>query len=225
MNELNHLAIIMDGNGRWAKNRGFLRNVGHQNGANVVEDIAKFCINESIKNLTLYTFSTENWNRPKSEVEFLISLFKKFLKTKESIFLENEIKFQTIGDILAFDDELVNLMLNLKEKTKDFTKLTLALAVNYGFKDELVRACNKLISEQKQINEENINSALDTASMGDVDLLIRTGGEHRLSNFLLWQSSYAELFFTDTLWPDFTVCELEKIVKKYKNITRKFGGL
>ncbi len=225
MNKLNHLAIIMDGNGRWAKKRGFIRTKGHDSGANVVENVAKFCIDKDIKNLTLYAFSTENWTRPKSEVEYLIKLFKEFLIKKEEIFIKNEIKFETIGDLSKFDDELLNLITKIKEKTAIFNKLTLTLAVNYGSKDEIVRAVKKLISKGDEINEAKISQNLDTAKIGDVDLLIRTGGEQRLSNFLLWQASYAELFFTPTLWPDFSYNELEKIVEKYTKIHRKFGGL
>lgn len=215
----------MDGNGRWAKKRGFIRTKGHDSGANVVENVAKFCIDKDIKNLTLYAFSTENWARPKSEVEYLIKLFKEFLIKKEEIFIKNEIKFETIGDLNKFDDELLNLIANIKEKTAIFNKLTLTLAVNYGSKDEIVRAVKKLISKGDEINEATISQNLDTAKIGDVDLLIRTGGEQRLSNFLLWQASYAELFFTSTLWPDFSYNELEKIVEKYTKIHRKFGGL
>lgn len=225
MNKLNHLAIIMDGNGRWAKKRGFIRTKGHDSGANVVENVAKFCIDKDIKNLTLYAFSTENWTRPKSEVEYLIKLFKEFLIKKEEIFIKNEIKFETIGDLSKFDNELLNLITKIKEKTAIFNKLTLTLAVNYGSKDEIVRSVKKLISKGDEINETTISQSLDTAKMGDVDLLIRTGGEQRLSNFLLWQVSYAELFFTPTLWPDFSYNELEKIVEKYTKIHRKFGGL
>ncbi|MCZ6132592.1 polyprenyl diphosphate synthase [Campylobacter ureolyticus] len=225
MNKLNHLAIIMDGNGRWAKKRGFIRTKGHDSGANVVENVAKFCIDKDIKNLTLYAFSTENWTRPKSEVEYLIKLFKEFLIKKEEIFIKNEIKFETIGDLSKFDDELLNLITKIKEKTAIFNKLTLTLAVNYGSKDEIVRTVKRLISKGDEISEATISKNLDTAKMGDVDLLIRTGGEQRLSNFLLWQASYAELFFTPTLWPDFSYNELEKIVEKYTKIHRKFGGL
>lgn len=215
----------MDGNGRWAKKRGFIRTKGHDSGANVVENVAKFCIDKDIKNLTLYAFSTENWTRPKSEVEYLIKLFKEFLIKKEEIFIKNEIKFETIGDLSKFDDELLNLIAKIKEKTAIFNKLTLTLAVNYGSKDEMVRTVKKLISKGDEINETTISQNLDTAKIGDVDLLIRTGGEQRLSNFLLWQASYAELFFTPTLWPDFSYNELEKIVEKYTKIHRKFGGL
>ncbi|NLK67276.1 MAG: di-trans,poly-cis-decaprenylcistransferase [Campylobacteraceae bacterium] len=223
MNELNHLAIIMDGNGRWAKKRGFIRTRGHEKGANVVEDIAEFCIGNNISYLTLYAFSTENWKRPKTEVDFLISLFKKFLKDKESLLLREKIKFQTIGDINAFDDELLDLIKDLKEKTKEFDSLTLNLAVNYGSKDEILRAVKKLVDENLEINEANLTAHLDSSI--PVDLLIRTGGEQRLSNFLLWQASYAELCFTQTLWPDFTKEELGEIVQKYRKIDRKFGGL
>lgn len=213
----------MDGNGRWAKKRGFIRTKGHEVGANVVEDVAKFCIKNSISNLTLYAFSTENWKRPKQEVDFLMNLFKKFLKSKEELFLKENIKFIAIGDLSLFDDELFNLIKHLENLTENNSNLTLNLAVNYGSKDEIVRACKKLKEDNLEINETNLTTHLDTTV--DVDLLIRTGGEQRLSNFMLWQASYAELYFTETLWPDFNKDELECIIEKYKNINRKFGGL
>ncbi|PSM52646.1 undecaprenyl diphosphate synthetase [Campylobacter blaseri] len=225
MNKLNHLAIIMDGNGRWAKQKGMLRAFGHEKGANVVERVCRVCIQNNIPNLTLYAFSTENWSRPKNEVNFLINLFKKFLKEKEAIILKENIKFKAIGDIDIFDDELKEKILNLENLSKNNSKLNLALAVNYGSKNEIVRACRALLKENQDINEENINLHLDTYDMGDVDLLIRTGGEQRLSNFLLWQASYAELYFTKTLWPDFDSVELQNIMDNYKKIKRKFGGL
>ena len=167
MNELNHLAIIMDGNGRWAKKRGFLRTNGHEAGANVVSDMCEFCIDNGVKILSLYAFSTENWKRPQKEVEFLMNLLKKFLILKRADFIKNDIKFN--------------------------------------------------------INEASLNAALDESE--PVDLLIRTGGESRLSNFMLWQASYAELFFTPTLWPDFGKDELASIVAKFKDIERRFGGV
>ncbi|MSN97059.1 di-trans,poly-cis-decaprenylcistransferase [Campylobacter sp. FMV-PI01] len=228
MNKLNHLAIIMDGNGRWAKKRGLLRSVGHENGSNAIENIAKSCIRLEIPILSLYAFSTENWARPKKEIDFLINLFKKFLISKEEIFLENFIRFHTIGDLSVFDKELLNLIQNLKDKTAKFDKLTINLAINYGSKDEIARACQNLANNNIKINEKNISKALDTAFLGefcDVDMLIRTGGKSRLSNFMLWQCAYAELFFTDTLWPDFCERELEKMVLEFKNIKRNFGGL
>lgn len=225
MNNLNHLAIIMDGNGRWAKSRGLLRTNGHKIGAQKIDEIAKFCLENGIKNLTLYAFSTENWKRPKSEINFLLNLFSDFLKSKKEIFIKNEIKFNTIGDLSKFDENLQKEIKILHEITKNYEKLNLNLAVNYGGRDEIIRAIQKIIAQNGEICEENLNKNLDTANFGDVDLLIRTGGQKRLSNFLLWQSSYAELTFSDTLWPDFSVEELKKIVENFKKEERKFGGL
>lgn len=225
MNELNHLAIIMDGNGRWAKLKSLARSVGHRNGADTIDRVALASINLGIKNLTLYAFSTENWSRPKEEVDFLLNLAKDFIKKKEELFIKNGVKFEIKGDISVFDNELKDAISNLKEVTKNGSNLTLALAVNYGSKDEITRAVKKLIKANLEINEENITKYLDAPQMGEVDLIIRTGGEQRLSNFMLWQGAYAELAFTKTLWPDFSEKELVKIVENYIKIHRKFGGL
>ena len=225
MNALNHLAIIMDGNGRWAKNRTLVRTDGHKKGADTVENIAIYCAKNGIKNLTLYAFSTENWKRPKSEVDFLLNLLLKFIKLKENLFLENSIRFHTIGDLSPFSAELKNAIANLKDKTKDNSRLNLILAINYGSQNEIVRAVNSALANGVKIDEKSISSHLDSADFGDVDLMIRTGGEHRLSNFLLWQSSYAELAFTPTLWPDFDTKELDEIIAKFKITHRKFGTI
>ena len=225
MNALNHLAIIMDGNGRWAKKRFFERSKGHEAGAKVVEEIAIFAAKRGIKTLTLYAFSTENWRRPQNEVNFLMKLLKNFLISKRQMVLENNIKFHTIGDSSAFSDDLKAQIENLKNSSLQNTGLNLVLALNYGARDEIVRAAQKLILNNTKINEQNLSASLDTAAFGDVDLLIRTGGEQRLSNFLLWQASYAELAFTPTLWPDFSADECEKICKKYENIERRFGAV
>ena len=225
MNALNHLAIIMDGNGRWAKNRTLVRTDGHKKGADTVENIAIYCAKNGIKNLTLYAFSTENWKRPKSEVDFLLNLLLKFIKLKENLFLENSIRFHTIGDLSPFNTQLKNAIANLKDKTKDNSRLNLILAINYGSQNEIVRAVNSALANGVKIDEKSISSHLDSADFGDVDLMIRTGGEHRLSNFLLWQSSYAELAFTPTLWPDFDTKELDEIIAKFKITHRKFGAI
>lgn len=225
MNALNHLAIIMDGNGRWAKNRTLVRTDGHKKGADTVENIAIYCAKNGIKNLTLYAFSTENWKRPKSEVDFLLNLLLKFIKLKENLFLENSIRFHTIGDLSPFNTQLKNAIANLKDKTKDNSRLNLILAINYGSQNEIVRAVNSALANGVKIDEKSISSHLDSADFGDVDLMIRTGGEHRLSNFLLWQSSYAELAFTPTLWPDFDIKELDEMIAKFKITHRKFGAI
>lgn len=223
MNELKHLAIIMDGNGRWAKKHGWTRTKGHESGANVVEEICKFCINEKIEILSIYAFSTENWKRPQNEVAFLMQLLLKFLRTKRQMFLQNGIRFNTIGEISVFDNELKNELDYLKNITKQNIKLKLNLAINYGAKDEIIRAVKKLQSKNLTLNEENLINCLDESC--EIDLLIRTGGDIRISNFMLLQAAYAELAFTDTLWPDFSPSELKKIVENFKLSNRRFGGL
>ena len=223
MNELKHLAIIMDGNGRWAKKHGWTRTKGHESGANVVEEICKFCINEKIEILSIYAFSTENWKRPQNEVAFLMQLLLKFLRTKRQMFLQNGIRFNTIGEISVFDNELKNELDYLKNITNQNIKLKLNLAINYGAKDEIIRAVKKLQSKNLTLNEENLINCLDESC--EIDLLIRTGGDIRISNFMLLQAAYAELAFTDTLWPDFSQSELKKIVENFKLSNRRFGGL
>ena len=215
----------MDGNGRWAKKRGLLRTDGHEAGAEVVEQICEFCIDEGIANLTLYAFSTENWKRPKSEVEFLMKLLQKFLISRREKFIQNGIKFYPIGDISAFEGDLRSEIEYLSNLTQNGRALNFNLAINYGSRDEIVRACERLLASGERLSEAGIGAHLDTAHSGDVDLLVRTGGEQRLSNFLLWQASYAELAFTPTLWPDFTREELARIVDDFRRKQRRFGGL
>ena len=225
MNKLEHLAMIMDGNGRWAKSKGLNRTKGHERGAEVVRDITTFCSNHSeIKTLTLYAFSTENWKRPKLEVEFLMNLLGRYLKKEIDTYMTNEVKFETIGDLTPFSNKLKKIIEDTKEKTKNNKKLTQILALNYGAQDEIVRAVNKLNSENKKVTIESLSQNLDSP-YSDIDLLIRTSGEQRLSNFLLWQVAYAEFFFTETLWPDFSPDELNNIIDNFKNRERKFGGI
>jgi len=221
-----HIAIIMDGNGRWAKSKGKNRTEGHKIGAKVVKDITTYCANNpDINYLTLYAFSTENWKRPKLEVEFLMKLLENWLKQELQTYIDNEVRFEVIGDISKFSKKLQDRIKITKEKTKNFTKLTQVLALNYGSRDEIVRAVKKLCNKNEEITEENISKNLDTANIPDVDLLIRTSGEIRLSNYLLWQVAYAEMFFTSTLWPDFTPQELDNIIKQFKQRERRFGGI
>ncbi|MCT7588194.1 di-trans,poly-cis-decaprenylcistransferase [Aliarcobacter butzleri] len=220
-----HIAIIMDGNGRWAKQRGLKRTAGHEEGAKVVREITKFCAKIGIEYLTLYAFSTENWARPKLEVEYLMKLLEKHLKNELKVFLENNIRFKAIGDLSKFSKSLQNTIKNTENMTSSCTGLTQVLALNYGSKDEIIRAIKKLNEQNLEITEENLESCLDTAGMSSVDLLIRTSGEVRLSNYLLWQNAYAEMFFTKTYWPDFSVAELKKILDDYKNRERRFGGI
>jgi len=223
-----HIAIIMDGNGRWAKAQGKNRTEGHKIGAKVVKDITTYCSNnEEIKYLTLYAFSTENWKRPKLEVEFLMKLLDNWLKKELETYIKNEVKFEVIGDISKFSKKLQNRIKETKEKTKNFNRLTQVLALNYGSRDEITRAIKRLCDKNEEITEENISKNLDTGinNIPDVDLLIRTSGEVRLSNYLLWQVAYAEMFFTPTLWPDFTPQELNNIIQDFKKRERRFGGI
>lgn len=223
MNEAKHIAMIMDGNGRWAEQQGKKRFVGHEAGSEVVRDITTFCAKHpEIERLTLYAFSTENWKRPKLEVDFLMKLLEKYLKDELPNYLKHGVRFEMIGDATRFSDTLQKQIAAVEEETRHGTRLIQHLALNYGSRNEILRAVNSL-KNSEMITEESLNNALDCKH--DVDLLIRTGGDHRLSNFLLWQSSYAELFFTDTLWPDFTSKELESIIASYKNIDRRFGGV
>ncbi len=223
-NKLEHLAIIMDGNGRWAKKRGWNRTKGHEKGVETVRDITIHCSKiEEIKTLTLYAFSTENWKRPKLEVNFLMKLLERYLKNEEPTYMKYGVKFETIGDLSPFSKGLKKVIDNLKEKTKNNTNLRQYIALNYGSQDEIVRAVNSLVKENKEVTVDSLTNALDLPY--SVDLLIRTSGEHRLSNFLLWQVAYSEFFFTDTLWPDFSPEELDSIIDNFKNRERKFGGI
>ncbi len=224
-NILKHLAIIMDGNGRWAKNQGKKRTEGHKMGAEVVREITTYCANhETIETLTLYAFSTENWKRPKAEVSFLMKLLDNYLRKELDVYMREDIRFETVGDISAFSDKLKKTISETKEATKNNKKLTQVLALNYGSRDEIVRAANRVIQDNKELTEESLSAALDSPYT-DIDLMIRTSGEQRLSNFLLWQLSYSELYFTDTLWPDFKFDELESIIDEFYGRERKFGGI
>lgn len=222
-NQPRHIAIIMDGNGRWATAQGKSRTYGHERGAETVRAITTYCARHSdIDRLSLYAFSTENWKRPKIEVEFLMKLLERYLKSERSTYLEGNIRFEPIGDLSLFSKSLRTIIDDVQNATANCNGLVQSLALNYGSRDEIVRAVNALRNEES-ITEESLSNALDCTH--DIDLLIRTGGDHRLSNFLLWQAAYAELFFTDTLWPEFTADELETVIKKFKTVERRFGGL
>lgn len=223
---LKHLAIIMDGNGRWAKNRFKPRFFGHQEGAKTIHSITETCAKKGISYLTLYAFSTENWNRPKSEIDFLMNLLDKYLQEQEQTYLDSNIRFKVIGDISTFSPKLQEKIHYLQSITQEKCNgLTQILALNYGSKDELRRAFLKMQAQKLEITQETISQNLDTATIPEVDMLIRTGGEQRLSNFLLWQSAYAELFFTKTLWPDFCPAELEQMLQEFSLRQRRFGGI
>ncbi len=225
-----HIAIIMDGNGRWAKKRGMLRNLGHKKGAKSVKEVVEACAELHIKYLTLYTFSTENWNRPKVEVELLMKLLISSLKKELNTLQKNNIKLTTIGNIDLLPTKVYNELIDVIDKTKNNNRLTLTLALSYGSREELIKTIkeislkvkNNLISPEN-IDKSVINNHLYTQNLPDVDLLIRTSGEHRISNFLLWQIAYAELYFTDTLWPDFTKENLFEAILNYQHRERRFG--
>ena len=224
MNRAKHIAIIMDGNGRWAELQNKKRVKGHEQGAKVVKSITTYCSkNSDIERLTLYAFSTENWKRPRLEVEFLMKLLEKYLKEELETYLENNVRFEPIGDLRAFSKNLQQTIQEIKKETSHCDGLVQSLALNYGSQNEILRAVNSLKCNGEDITEDMLSNQLDCKH--NVDLLIRTGGDHRLSNFLLWQAAYAELFFTNTLWPDFTKDELEKIIKEFTTIERRFGGL
>lgn len=219
-----HIAIIMDGNGRWAKERGMTRSKGHERGSETVRTLTTECAKLGIRYLTLYAFSTENWRRPKREVDFLMKLLTHYLSKELKTFKANNIRFRAIGDLSSFSAPLQTELARLVAETAHHTGLTQVLALNYGSRDELVRAAREAASIGP-ITEESLENALDTACMPPVDMLIRTGGDLRLSNFLLWQAAYAELFFTPTLWPDFTVEELQEMIAQFHGRERRFGGV
>ena len=224
MNPLNHVAIIMDGNGRWGLKHKNSRNAGHRAGLNTVERIIKQSIKNKIKFLTLFAFSTENWKRPKKEINYLFSLLENFLINKIDDLHRQNIKLKIIGK-KNFSKKL-NLLLNLAEKkTSKNSKIQINLALNYGAKFELISAIKKLQKNKNKINEKNIEKFLYTKNIPDPDLMIRTGNTKRLSNFLLWQLAYSEIFFEKKMWPDFNDKDYLKIIKEYKNLKRNFGKI
>ncbi len=224
MNPLNHVAIIMDGNGRWGLKYKNSRNAGHKEGLNTVEKIIKISITQKIKYLTLYAFSTENWKRPKSEIEYLLNLLENFLINKTEKFHKENIKLKIIG-LKNFSPKLNRLLRQSEKKTKKNTKLQINLALNYGSKFELLNAFKKLKKSKKIINEKNLKDCLQTKDIPDPELLIRTGNTKRLSNFLLWQLAYSEIFFEKELWPDFSEENYNKIIKTFRNIKRNYGNI
>ena len=232
----NHVAIILDGNGRWAKKRGLPRNFGHLKGCDNVEPVCKAAFDLGIKYVTMYAFSTENWKRPKAEVDELMKLLAKYMKDAMKLSVKNNMRVRIIGDKSGLSDELNTLIAKLEDVSKDFTGLQLQIAVNYGGRDDIRRAFKNIIiyaeKENKSytelidgLSEELISKNLDTGGIPDPDLMIRTSGEQRLSNYLIWQLAYAEYFFTDTLWPDFSKKDLEEAIEFYSSRDRRFGGI
>ncbi len=225
-----HLAIIMDGNGRWAKKQGMMRIFGHENAMNAVRQTVEYCVEHHIDYLTLYAFSTENWNRPAMEVNALMELLVKFLKKEVDALSKNNIRLKTIGRLDLFPKKAKETLLETIDKLKDNTGTTLTLALGYGAREELLTVVKEIANDVKNnvistetINESVINAHLYTHDLPDVDLLIRTSGEYRISNFLLWQIAYAELYFTEVLWPDFNKNHLNEAILSYQKRERRFG--
>lgn len=228
----NHVAIILDGNGRWAKSKGMPRNYGHVQGAKNVEVICEEAYRMGIQYLTVYAFSTENWNRPKDEVDALMKLLRNYMKTCLTTAKKNRMCVRVIGDKTRLDEDIRNRIAELEESTKDNDGLHFQIALNYGGRDEIVRAVKKLVMAEKEgdiraedISEQMISDSLDTAGIPDPDLLIRTCNELRISNFLLWQLAYTEFYFTPVAWPDFSKEELVKAIEAYNHRDRRYGGI
>ena len=226
MNELNHIAIIMDGNGRWGLKKKGSRNYGHLQGLKTARTIIKLSIKQKIPFLTLYTFSTENWSRPESEINFLFDLIRKSLKKEIKDIIKQGIKINIIGKKTGLPQDIKRTIKIIEKKTLHNKVITLNLALNYGSKEEIINACKTLSkTNEKEINVNNFEKKLYTRDMPDPEILIRTGGAKRLSNFLLWQLAYTEIFFVDKLWPDFNEKDFNKILNKFSNIERKFGKI
>ena len=224
MNPIKHVAVIMDGNGRWGLKYKKSRNAGHRAGLSTVEKIIKETIRQKIKFLTLYAFSTENWKRPKKEINFLFDLLESFLKNRISELHKQSIKLKIIGD-KNFSSKLNNLLILSEKKTSRNKRLQINLALNYGSKSELISAFKRLQKRREKINEKNLTKYLHTQNIPDPDLLIRTGNTKRLSNFLLWQLAYSEIYFEKKLWPEFNEKDYNKIIKNFRNIKRNFGKI
>ena len=232
MNIPNHVAIILDGNGRWAKAKGMPRSYGHVKGCENLEKICDTIKEVGIKYLTVYAFSTENWKRSQEEVDGLMDVFRRYLKRCIKISKKNKMRFRIIGDPSAFDADIRQRIIELEEYSSQYDELHFQIALNYGSRDELIRAMRKMIAQDKEVvehpaglTEEVFERYLDTAGIPDPDLLIRTSGEMRLSNYLLWQLAYTEFYYNDILWPDFTPEELVKAILSYQQRDRRFGGL
>ena len=225
MNPPLHVAIIMDGNGRWGINRKNSRNYGHKAGVKVVDQIMREAISQKIKYLTLYTFSTENWKRPKEEITFLMKLLENYIHKELKNLIKNKIKIKIIGNIKKFPNSLKSLLKQTEKLTKYNDRIQINIALNYGSKEEIVRTIKKLNQKKLSISNKNISNNLDTANIPDPEILIRTGNRKRLSNFLLWQSSYTEIYFEKKLWPDFNIKDFKKIIFNFSNVKRNFGGI
>ena len=225
MNPINHVAIIMDGNGRWGLKNKKSRNLGHKAGLNTVENIIKHTIKNNIKFLTLYAFSTENWKRPQKEISFLFNLLQNFLKKKTNKLNKNGIKLKIIGDKNNFSKKLKKSLINSEKITKNNKKLQINLALNYGAKNEILNAISLIKKKKISFTENNVNKNLYTNDSPNPDILIRTGNTKRLSNFLLWQIAYTEIFFEKKMWPEFSTQDYNRILEKFKQLKRNFGNI
>ena len=225
MNPVTHVAIIMDGNGRWGLKNKKSRNSGHKAGLNTVENIIKHTIKNNIKFLTLYAFSTENWKRPQKEISFLFNLLQSFLKEKTNKLNKNGIKLKIIGDKSNFSNKLKKALINSEKITKNNKKLQINLALNYGAKNEILNAISLIKKKRISFTENNINKNLYTNDSPNPDILIRTGNTKRLSNFLLWQIAYTEIFFEKKMWPEFSIKDYNRILEKFKQLKRNFGNI
>lgn len=226
-----HIGFIMDGNGRWAQKRGLPRTFGHREGAQAFRKIARYCKKIGIKYITFYAFSTENWSRPKEEVDAIMALFSQYLEEADN-FAEDKTRLIFLGDKAPFSTKMRERMIELEKASENFDEMTLALAINYGGRDDIVHSVKRIAElvesgdiRSSDIDESLVGSLLYTGTMPDADLIIRPSGEKRLSNFLIWQSAYAEFYFTDVLWPDFTPAELDKALKDFAQRNRRFGGV
>ena len=225
MNSPKHVAIIMDGNGRWGLKKKKSRNYGHSQGIKVVENIINEAVSKKINYLTLYTFSTENWKRPIKEINFLFYLLEKYIKNNLDILNKKDIKLKIIGNLNKFPKSLKDKLRKAEKLTKKNSKIQLNIALNYGSKEEIIRSVKKINNLSKPVNEKNINEHLYTNGIPDPEILIRTGNRFRLSNFLLWQSSYSEIFFVKKLWPDFKKKDFSNIINIFLKVRRNFGGI
>ena len=225
MNPIKHVAIIMDGNGRWGLKKNKSRNYGHKKGLDIVQEIISETIKQKIKFLTLYAFSTENWKRPKKEIRFLFALLQDFLFKKTDELYKNGIKLKIIGNKNVFNKKLINVLNKSEKKTKKNKKLQINLALNYGSKSEIINSINLLKKNKINFNEKNLEKFLYTSDCPDPDILIRTGNTKRLSNFLLWQIAYSEIYFEKKLWPDFNKNDYNKILNNFRNLKRNFGSI
>ena len=223
MNKINHIAIIMDGNGRWGKKKRKSRNFGHLNGIKVIEKLVKESIKIKIPILTFYTFSTENWRRPKTEISFLFRLIDQYFVKEIENLIKNNIKIKIIGDIKSLPKNVKKRLIESMKKTSKCKKILVNLAINYGSKDEIIRAANRIKKTKGRVTIKTFEKKLFTSGIDNPDILIRTGGKRRLSNFLLWQLAYSELYFIDKLWPDFNTKDFYKIINHFKSVKRNFG--